>query len=492
MKRPNKLVLPPTVKLITDRFKKMPGVNIYLVGGAVRDWLLKKNTNDFDLVISGLPLKKLENELKKIGKVIYVGKTFGVYKLIANGQSEAIDIALPRLDHSLNTGRYRDVRIKTDYKLNIDQDLKRRDFTINALAINLKTKEIIDLNNGQKHLQAGILSTVESPLARFQEDYSRILRALRFSIQLGFKIENKTWLAIKKLSKKAVTEKMGSEFKLPREAIAKEFLKSLFINPVGTIQLWDKAGILETLFPEITVLKKTPQAKIFHSEGNVYKHTLLALSAAQSKEWKKFFGKTGPSISVILALLFHDIGKAKTMKWVFKHRQKIISTPDHDNQGALMAKKIMSELKLTSFGDKPYKIDADLVEWLVAKHMLLVHGQISNFKPSTIYKYFLAQPDWGLALQQVIFCDSWATRPSDGRVLFDRLIELRKKIKSLVPLLNKKGELTLLLNGSELIKIFNLLPGPKVGELLKTLSDGQLSGKVKTKQQAVLYLKKQL
>lgn len=486
-----KFNLPTVIKTLVKRLSRQTGVNIFLVGGAIRDKLLNQDTKDFDLVVSGLPSKKLENELKKLGKIIFVGKTFGVYKLVPkNWTEEPIDIALPRLDHSLNTGRYRDVKIKSDYHLSITDDLKRRDFTINALAVNLITGELIDGAFGLKHLNNKIITTVGHPETRFKEDYSRIFRALRFAIQLGFKIETKTWRTITTMGKRAVTEKVQGEWKLPREIIAREFLKSLTINPTETIKLWDKADLIKIIFPEITALKTTPQAKIFHSEGNVFVHTLLALQAFTSPDWKKFFPHHSPSISVILALLLHDIGKPITMKWVTKNGKKIVTTPEHDIKGAALTRNIINRLKLTSYSEKGNHIDADLVEWLVLKHMLLVHGRVEDFKPSTIYRYFFFKPNWGLALQQVIFADSWATRPADGRILFDRLTALKKRIKKLTPLLNKQGELSLLLNGNDLIKIFNLQPGPQIGKLLKLLTDAQLSQVVKNKKQATVYLKK--
>ncbi len=491
MPKSPKLKLPTVIKSLVHALTKYKSVNVFLVGGAVRDMMLNKTTKDFDLVVTGLPTKKLESELNKLGKVIFVGKTFGVYKLIV-GTPEPIDIALPRLDHSLNTGGYRDVKIKTNYRLNINEDLKRRDFTINALAINLKTNELIDPNQGQKHLKQKQILTVGNPQVRFQEDYSRILRALRLSIQLDFTIEKDTWNTIKKLALKAITKKNNGEFILPREIIAREFLKSFVLDPVGTISLWDKASILNILLPEISILKKTPQAKIFHSEGNVYKHTLLALQATTSKVWNKFFPGIKPSPSVLLAILLHDVGKAITMKWVTKNGKKMVTTPEHDTKGAIITQKIIARLKLSSMGESAYKIDADLVEWLVSKHMLLVHGKVDEFKPGTIYRYFFANPTWGMALQQVIMADSWATRPVDGRILFDRLIALRKKINKIKPLLNKKGNLELLLNGNELIKIFSLQPGPPIGKMLKLLTEAQLSKKVSTKKQAILYLTKHL
>src|SRR3989344_9095610 len=121
-----------------------PNANIYLVGGMVRDLALGKTSKDYDLVITGIPPKKLKPFLEKLGKVNLVGKSFGVYKFYPKLQATSYklqaetDIALPRTEHSFGTGGYRDVEVQSDYRLPIEKDLERRDFTINAMALDLK------------------------------------------------------------------------------------------------------------------------------------------------------------------------------------------------------------------------------------------------------------------------------------------------------------------------------------------------------------------
>ncbi|MFA4937410.1 MAG: hypothetical protein WC575_03960 [Patescibacteria group bacterium] len=489
----NKNQLPPLIKRLTNGLKSQhPQANIYLVGGAVRDILLKRPTKDYDLVVAGISGRQLEKSLQKMGKVVLVGKKFGVYKFTPpNWQGEALDIALPRLDHAFGTGRYRDVKIKTSSQVTIEQDLKRRDFTINSMAFDLVNNIIIDLVSGQKDLNNKIIRTVGTPGLRFQEDYSRLLRAIRFSCQLNFSIEPKTKQVIWQLLTKAVLAKQASNWVIPREIIAREFLKSLKFNPPLAFELWDKTGFFKSLIPEIWAIHKIPQAKEFHSEGNVYEHTLLALKAFTSQRWQSFFPKQSPGLNVLLATVLHDIGKPLTLQTPKSHGVKIIKTPEHDIKGAELIPNIISRLKLTSYVEATgNKIDPDLVEWLVAKHMLLVHGHPSEFKPGTLYRYFYKNQAWGLALQQVIFADSWATLPADGRKLFDRIIILRKRLKQLKSLLTKKGELKLLLDGNQIMKSLKLKPGPQIGLLLKKLTEAQLSKKVATPKQALIFLKK--
>ncbi len=488
-KIPNKIL-----KLAHQLKKSQVGVGIFLVGGAVRDLLINRPTKDYDLVVSKITNQRLESFLKKHGKTVLVGKKFGVYKFTPpSWPTKPIDIALPRLDHSWGSGRYRDFTIKTSSQLSIKEDLTRRDFTINALALDLLSGEIIDIVGGLKDLDKKIIRTVGLPTIRFQEDFSRLLRALRFSLQLNFTIENKTWRVLQKMCAKSLLAKDKNAFILPREIIAREFIKSLKANAAKSLILWDKASAIKTLLPEVYALHNTPQAKKFHSEGDVFKHTVLALTSWESRLWKKLFPKITPSISVILATILHDIGKPLTLQTPTSHKVKIIRTPEHDIKGALLVPKIIERLKLTSFVDTTGdKVEPELVEWLVAKHMLLVHGKVAEFRPGTLYRYFFAKPTWGQALQQIIFADSFATKPADGRVLIDRLLALRKRLKQLARLLTNKGELKLLLNGNQLMKELKLSPGPKVGHLLKILTEAQLSKKIKTENEAIAYLKKYL
>ncbi|MFH1866556.1 MAG: CCA tRNA nucleotidyltransferase [Patescibacteria group bacterium] len=487
--------LPIIIKKLTNRLNHAyPTARLYLVGGAVRDLLLGRVTKDYDLVISGLTKVKLEKFLKGQGKVALVGKTFGVYKFTPRGwPNEAIDVALPRTDHAWGTGRYRDFTVKTASNLSINEDLERRDFTINAIALDLTSYQIIDPTKGQKDLKNKIIRTVGAPRLRFQEDYSRLLRALRFACQLNFKIESRTLMAIKKMASKSVVAKTKDSWVIPREIVAREWLKSLQNNPSQALKLWDQINIIKVLLPEVYAMHGVPQYKEFHSEGDVFEHTLLALKIFSSREWRQFFPKQKPSLSVLLAILLHDIGKPLTVQTPEIHGVKWIRTPEHDIKGAALVSDIISRLKLTSFLDSAGdKIEPELVEWLVAKHMLLVHGKVAEFKPSTLYRYFYQKALWGISLQQVILADSWATNPADGRKLFDRLRALRKRLKQLKPLLSKKGELKLLVDGNQIMKLFKLKSGPIIGKLLKSLTEAQLAKKVKTKIEAISFLKKQL
>lgn len=294
------------------------------------------------------------------------------------------------------------------------------------------------------------------------------------------------------LAKKTCLGKIKNNWLVPREVVARELLKAFAASPLRALELFDEAGHLPLLLPEVTAMKRVPQPSEFHSEGDVFEHTKLALAALSSPEWKKFFGDAKPSLNTIVATLLHDIGKPLTLKTPQQHGTNRIRTDGHDVAGAKLVPEICSRLKLTSYTDATAgQVNVETIQWLVQHHMLIVHGGPEILKPSTIYRYFWKDQPSGLALQQLIFADSFSTKPQDGKDLTLTVVRLQKRIsetsKQLV-----RGKLTLLMSGLDIIKAFDLKPGPKIGKLLEALEEAQLSGKVKTKSQARAFLKTKL
>jgi len=487
--------LPKNLLTITARLTAdLPLAKIYLVGGAVRDLLLQGETKDYDLVIGGVEIKKLERWLTEHGQVNLVGKTFGVFKWQPAGWAgEAIDIALPRTEHVLGgSGQYRDFAVQSNPNLPITDDLLRRDFTINALALDLTSNIIIDPANGQADLVSKKIRTVGKPELRFNEDLSRIFRAIRQACQLGFHIEPQTLKSLIALVPRASHGKKAGDWLVPREVVARELLKALAANPAMAAGLFEKTCVLAELLPEVHKMVGVPQPPQFHSEGDVWDHTKLALAALNAPEWREFFGNTKPSLNVILATLLHDIGKPVTLKTPLKDNVDRIRTDGHDVVGAQMVPDICQRLRLTSFVHPEVGgINVADVTFLVKSHLLLAHGSPEIFKPATIYRYFLKNPVLGAELQQVIFADMHATRPQDGHLLIPKLIDLQKRLKEVSQKLTA-GKLKLLLSGDEIMAKFKLKPGPHIGRLLKKLAESQLEGIVKSRRQAIAYLKRQL
>ncbi|MEK7508726.1 MAG: HD domain-containing protein, partial [Patescibacteria group bacterium] len=444
--------------------KKFPQAKIYLVGGMARDLFLGRESKDYDFVVCGVPAKKLETILKKLGATNLVGKRFGVFKFAPTlpppltlplGQGEKtieIDIALPRTEHAWGTGGYRDVETQSDWRLPIEKDLARRDFTINAMALELgiRNKElgIMDLTDpfdGLSDLKKKLIRTVGKPEERFKEDFSRMLRGLRFASQLNFQIEKNTWDTLVKMMKKinatlchsrprsvipanaGIQSRAGSrgnpaagsrikcgmttsERIVPYEVISKEFLKSLVINPLKTVDLWDEAGALKQLMPELLKMQGCPQPPEFHKEGDVWTHTYLALGNLFAPHFKKFVRSLPPSFqneplispTLVLAVLFHDLGKPYTIKTPEKDGVDRIRTNEHDSVGAKLAKQIGERLRLSSVPDMHCNLDH--LAWLIQHHLLTVHGDPMKFTNRTIEKYFFNPLVPGTDLLKLIYC----------------------------------------------------------------------------------------
>jgi len=490
--------------------RQYPKAEIFLVGGAVRDAILGRETKDFDFVVRGVAKNDLQKFLAGQGKVSLVGKKFGVFKFrpaiikefpgassVAERrpkgwQDEDIDIALPRTEHSINfSGAYKDFKIQSNAKLNIEDDLSRRDFTVNAMAYkiptNLATYKLSNLAtyltdpfNGMTDLKKGIIRAVGKPEIRFKEDYSRMLRAIRFACQLNFTIEPKTWQVIKKEIKN-LNKTIDSQRVVPYEVIAKELIKALKSNPTWAIELLDQSGAIKILMPELLKMKGCPQPKNFHSEGDCWQHTILSIKTLASKKFKAEFKNEIITPEVIWGLLFHDLGKPYTIVKADRLRFN-----NHDNVSAKKFKEIAEKIKLASAG-----LNIDNVEKIISKHMLPTHSKTSVMKDTTMEKYFFNPNFPGTELMMLIFADISATVPPSGKPDFTEYNVLKRRIAKLAKISRNKKELVKpLVNGHDLIKEFKLKSSPQIGKLLAISREAQLKGRIKTKKQGLSLVKK--
>lgn len=214
------------------------GGGIYSVGGAVRDSFLGKESKDLDLLITGIPMDELEQILSRYGRVDMVGKSFGVLKFKPEGSTEDIDIAIPRTEKATGGGGHKDFEITSDHTLSIEDDLRRRDFTINAIAKDIDGN-IIDPYNGRDDLKNKIIRVV-NPDA-FSDDPLRMLRGVQFASRFGFTIEPKTMEMIQKNAE--------SIRKIPSERIVEEFKKIIEKgNPRVGVQLLVSTGLFKQIF----------------------------------------------------------------------------------------------------------------------------------------------------------------------------------------------------------------------------------------------------
>lgn len=276
-----------------------PTANLYLVGGAVRDVLLGRRMRefDFDFVVQSLDQAPLETWLRERGELNLVGQHFGVFKFMPHGFTTEtfpfIDIALPRTERVANgsLGGYKDFDIQSDPNLSIEDDLARRDFTINAMAYDVRAKQLVDPLHGQEDLKKKILRAVGEPSQRFTEDLSRILRGIRFAAELEFSIEEKTGQAIKDLLPRLNTQKEVDgklEYIVPRETVGVELAKALSRNPKRAITELMSHGAFAELFPAVQS----------HIESDpTYLHPLQETTPGE--------------LTVVLTLLLRDLDKTE-------------------------------------------------------------------------------------------------------------------------------------------------------------------------------------
>ena len=470
--------------------RRYPEAKLYLVGGVVRDLLIGRPLKDLDFVVTGLPQYRLTSLLKNFGRVDLVGRTFGVIKFTPKGKhgSEAIDIALPRLDEvGQGSGAYRDVRVRRRANLPIEADLVRRDFTVNALAWDIAARQLIDTGFGLADLKARRLRTVGNPIMRFHEDFSRMLRGLRFSSELCFDFEPRTWQALKVNVHHLNDVTNEGTYVVPREVVAKELLKALYADALKAVALYDRSGAFQVLMPEVLAMKKCPQPKPYHMEGSVWQHSLLALKALNSKAFRTRYPER-PDAELVLAVFLHDLGKPYTLKTPQRHGVDRIRFDGHDVVGGTMAKAIAERLKLASLPtDGPLHVNPEHLVWLLHHHLLLLHDTVRRMKLTTIEKYFVRHP-LATKLQQLILVDSLATIPRSGRPVLRHLYDLRRILKRLA---GRRRHLPApLLSGDEIMGVLGIISGPSVGILLRRLREEQLLGAVRTKAQARAYIRR--
>ncbi|MEI7741900.1 MAG: hypothetical protein WCJ29_05380 [bacterium] len=491
----SKLALTPELTPIRDLPKRINGARVFLVGGSVRDFLLGGVPKDFDVCISGATTEQVQKYLESFpgAKVVFAGSTFPVFKFRAHEDAPELDIALARTEQSLGGGKLQDFVTQYDPTVTIEDDLSRRDFTWNALALELTTGKLIDPWNGIADLKAGVINTVGDAITRFTEDRTRALRALRFAVKLKFSFENKTWKAVCDFAPRMNEMTREGEYILKRELAGREFLKTLDANPVEACKLWDKSGMFDSLIPEVSLTKKILQRPDFHPEGDVFVHTLIALGSLSKKA----------SLNLKLAVLLHDLGKAtrfqvfdrETKKEIavslspaefcaklYNAKKHLIKNIDHEKAGVEIGDEIIRRLAMTASG-----IDADHVKYLIREHMF--HG-LPSWKLSKIESLLFdksGDPIWDMyEMARADACGSHKNYEFANTVkkYINDLLALREEASKRPPKL---------LDGNEIMSEFALKPGPQIKELLELVREKQLdelaAGRIFTRKEALEFLK---
>ena len=416
---------------------KKNGFEAYFVGGSVRDLLLKKTPKDFDIATNATP-KAVAGLFKK---TVPVGAQFGVMLVVEEGVS--FEVATFRADKGYQDGcRPTSVRF-TDAK----EDAVRRDFTVNGLFLEPTSRRVMDWVDGQKDLKKKIIRAIGDPARRFKEDKLRMLRAVRFASVLGFKIEPKTFSAVKKYAASIKT--------VSQERVRDELMK-MFTgpNPGLALTLLDKSGILKEVLPEVEKMKGVQQPKAFHPEGDVFVHTRLLMEQLKN-----------PSAMLAFGALLHDVGKPDTFR-----RADRIRFNGHDRVGAAITEKILTRLRF------PNDLKAEVIA-CVDGHMRF--KDVRQMRESTLKK-FLQRPTIETELEQHrIDCLASHGDLSNWRFL-------KKTMKSLS---REEIKPTPLIGGRDILAL-GYTEGPLIGKILKKAEELQLERKLQTKEEALEWVKK--
>ncbi len=432
---------------------RQQGFQAYLVGGCVRDLLLRREPADYDVATDATP----EQVMDIFPETYAVGAQFGVVlipvpeeqreesALTATPKAQAVEVATFRSDLGYSDGRRPDeVRFSKDPR----EDVARRDFTINGMMLDPLSGKVLDFVGGRKDLEAGIIRAIGDPERRFAEDKLRMLRAVRFAARFEYQIEAETLAAIQRHAREI-------QF-VSRERVRDELTRMLTEgHGRRAFLLLDQAGLLKEVLPEVSIMKGVAQPPEFHPEGDVFIHTLLLLENLPHP--------CPPALA--WGALLHDVGKPTT----FRVAPDRIRFDDHVGVGVKIAEEICQRLRFSND-------DTEQILALVDNHMRF--GHVSRMKESTLKK-FLRLPGFEehLALHRA---DSLASHGNLSTYDF-----IRAKLAEIPP---EKIRPRPLVTGDDLIAA-GYAPGPMFREILEAVEDAQLEGKLLEPDAALAFVK---
>ncbi len=468
------------------------GFQAYLVGGCVRDLLLGREPADYDVATDATP----EQVMSIFPETFAVGAQFGVVLVplprdtgsagvspatssdanesrrdagapspqpghaaladdrrpttddhAAFGHHHAVEVATFRSDVGYSDGRHPDA---VRYTNSAQEDVQRRDFTINGLLMDPATGEVLDHVGGRRDLERGVIRTIGEPDLRFGEDKLRMLRAIRFAARFDYWIEPKTQAAIQRLAPQI--------HQVSCERIRDELLKMLTEGHAAhAFKLLDQTGLLKELLPEVAAMKGVAQPPQFHPEGDVWVHTLLLLEGLPP----------GCSRTLAMGALLHDVGKPPT----FRVAPDRIRFDGHVEVGEKIAQQICRRLRFSN--DETEQICA-----LVEHHMRFADA--SRMKPSTLKRFFRL-PRFAEHLEMHRL-DCLASHRDLS--LYDFV---RQRLAETPP---EEIRPAPLVTGDDLIAL-GYRPGPAFKQILSAAEDAQLEGRLTSKDEALAFVKRE-
>jgi poly(A) polymerase len=442
------------------------GYEAYFAGGCVRDLLLGREPGDYDVATSATP----DVVLGMFERTFAVGAHFGVV-LVASGDEEGYittEVATFRSDGAYSDGRHPDA---VRYTTSAEEDVRRRDFTINGLLMDTERlfpqglkhgslaaidvwaeartlQSVIDFVGGLADLEAGVVRAIGNPAERFEEDRLRMLRGVRFAARFRFELEPGTAAAVRALAPRISA--------VSRERVRDELTKMLTEGHARrAFELLDETGLLAEVLPEIVRMKGVEQPAKYHPEGDVWVHTLGLL--AQLEE------NCSPALA--WGALLHDVGKPPT----FRRAPDRIRFDGHVEVGVAMAAEILNRFRFSN--EETRQVLA-----LVDNHMRFADTE--HMKASTLKRFFrLEKFDEHLALHRMD-CLAGSGNLDHWEFTRERWLAMPEETKRPTPLIT----------GRELIAA-GYAPGPQFKEMLRAVEDAQLEGTIATAEDAMALLR---
>ena len=437
------------------------GGTALLVGGAVRSVLLGTRSVDFDFEVYGVPPPILTRVMKSLDPswVDTVGASFGVLK--AQFGEYAVDVSVPRSDSRPDLGDG-SVSVSGDPWMSIREAARRRDFTINAMAIDPLSGRIFDYFEGQQDLQRKVLRATDAE--RFADDPLRVLRAAQFAARLEFSIEPRTIELCR-----AITS--TPEFaELPADRVGPEWRKLLLMSrrPSIGMRAGLQVGVWSALHPELQSLVGCQQDMDWHPEGDVWTHNNMVIDAAAEIVRREQLS-TGDALSIMLGALCHDFGKPGTTEFVDGRWR----SHGHEEAGLVPTRSFLSRIGLA----KGMQVK---IERLVADHLFpsihagtatdsAVRRLAKRLQPATIEELVLVSEadQRGRALP-------WKGFPA-GKALAAQASRLSVQTNAPKPLIS----------GQDLIDELGLIPGKQFGRILSAVEEAQIAGAINTFDEAL-------
>ena len=411
----------------------------YFAGGCVRDMVRGLTPKDYDIATDARP----ENVQALFPRTYAVGAHFGVIIVLEDGFQ--FEVATFRSDEAYIDGRHP----SAVHFSSPEEDARRRDFTINGMFLDPASNKVIDLVGGQADIGAKLVRAIGEPGQRLAEDRLRMLRAVRFATALDYQIDERTWDAL--VASASSINQISAE--RIREEMVRIFLSS---NRVRGWDLLDASGLMSAILPELQAMKGVLQPEQFHPEGDVFVHTRLMLSLLPDIV----------SVPLVFAVLFHDVAKPVTSRVDEAGR---IRFNEHDRIGAEMTEAIMRRLRFSGA-----EIEATVE--MVRQHMVFKDAPKMRIAK---LKRFMARPTFDEELElHRVDCQS-SHRMLDN---YEFLLRKREEFAN-EPIIPPP-----LVRGDDLIA-FGLKPGPKFGEILEAVETRQLEGKLRTRDEALNWVK---